>query len=112
MQEKYLAALNLSPAMPEILLAIGAMVLLMIGVFSREKSTVTITGLAIALLIVAGVFVFNGSNETISTFDGAFIVDPFANYMKILTLIGSIAAIAMSIAFIRREKFDHFEYPI
>lgn len=112
MQEKYLAALNLSPAMPEIILAVGAMVLLMIGVFSKEKSTVTITGLAIALLIVAGVFVFNGSGETITTFDGAFIIDPFANYMKILTLIGSIAAIAMSIAFIRREKFDHFEYPI
>lgn len=112
MQEQFLAALNLSPAMPEIILAIGAMVLLMIGVFIKEQTTVTITGLAIALLIVAGIFVYNASGETISTFDGAFVVDPFASFMKILTLIGSIAAIAMSIAFIRHEKFDRFEYPI
>lgn len=112
MQEKFLAALNLTPAMPELILAVGAMVLLMIGVFSKSKSTATVTGLSIALLIAAGIVIFTSGSETVTTFDGSFVVDPFANYMKILTLIGSIAAIAMSIAFIRREGFDKFEYPI
>jgi len=112
MQEQFLSALSLLPAMPEIVLALGAIALLMIGVFSREKSTATITGLAVALLFAAGVFVVNGSSEATATFDGAFVVDPFSNFMKILTLIGSISAIAMSIAFVRYEKFDRFEYPV
>lgn len=112
MQDKYLEALNIMPAMPEVVMAVGAMALLMIGVFNSEKSTNTVTGLAIALLAVAGILVVNGSGETIEIFDGAFVVDPFSNLMKILTLVGSIAAIAMSIGFVRREKFDRFEYPV
>ena len=112
MQDKYLEALNLMPAMPEVAMAVGAMALLMIGVFTSEKSTNTVTGLSIALLIVAGILVVNGGSETVEIFDGAFVVDPFSNLMKVLTLIGSIAAIAMSIGFVRREKFDRFEYPI
>ena len=112
MQDKYLEALNIMPAMPEVVMAVGAMALLMVGVFTSEKSTNTVTGLAIALLVVAGILVINGGGETVEIFDGAFVVDPFSNLMKILTLIGSIAAIAMSVGFVRREKFDRFEYPI
>ncbi|MEP3233024.1 MAG: NADH-quinone oxidoreductase subunit NuoN [Hyphomicrobiales bacterium] len=112
MQDKYLEALNIMPAMPEVVMAVGAMALLMIGVFTNEKSTNTVTGLAIALLVVSGILVMNGGGETVEIFDGAFVVDPFSNLMKILTLVGSIAAIAMSVGFVRREKFDRFEYPI
>ena len=112
MQDKYLEALNVMPAMPEVVMAVGAMALLMVGVFTSEKSTNTVTGLSIALLVVAGILVVNGGSETVAIFDGAFVVDPFSNLMKVLTLIGSIAAIAMSIGFVRREKFDRFEYPI
>ncbi|MEP1441492.1 MAG: NADH-quinone oxidoreductase subunit NuoN [Hyphomicrobiales bacterium] len=112
MQDKYLEALNIMPAMPEVVMAVGAMALLMVGVFTSGKSTNTVTGLSIALLVVAGILVVNGGGETIEIFDGAFVVDPFSNLMKVLTLIGSIAAIAMSIGFVRREKFDRFEYPI
>ena len=49
-----LASLQLS--MPELILAVGAMALLMIGVFSGEKSATTVTGLAVALLIIAGLW--------------------------------------------------------
>ncbi|MEP0941590.1 MAG: NADH-quinone oxidoreductase subunit NuoN, partial [Rhizobiaceae bacterium] len=38
--------------------------------------------------------------------------DPFARLMKILVLIGSGVAIAMSVGFARLENFDRFEYPI
>src|SRR3546814_8846482 len=47
--ELLLASLQLS--MPEIILAVGALALLMIGVFSGDKSAPTVTGLAVALLI-------------------------------------------------------------
>lgn len=112
MQEAYLNALNLAPALPEIMLAIGALMLLMLGVFSKENANVTVTGLSIALLIAVAIFVLSDRDQTITTFDGSFVVDPFSSFMKILTLGGSVATIAMSIGFARREKFDRFEYPV
>jgi NADH-quinone oxidoreductase subunit N len=42
--ETFLVSLHLST--PELILAVGAMVLLMIGVFTGEKSSGLITGLA------------------------------------------------------------------
>jgi hypothetical protein len=41
---------DLMPALPEIVLAIGAMVMLMLGVFRRSDNTNLITGLSIGLL--------------------------------------------------------------
>ncbi len=102
---------NLALAMPELLLAGGSMILLMIGVYSGESSTRVVTGLSVALIILAGVWLVwvPGTGEA---FHGAFVMDPFARLMKILVLIGSSVAIAMSVGFARLENFDRFEYPI
>lgn len=102
---------SLTLATPELILAVGAMVLLMIGVFSGERANTTVTGLAIALLIGAGgwMLVFTGDGEA---FGGAFVSDPFARFMKVLTLIGSVVTLIMSVGFAREEKFDKFEYPV
>jgi NADH-quinone oxidoreductase subunit N len=102
---------SLAPLTAELLLAVGAMVLLMFGVFSGERSAPTITGIAVALLAVAVLMLAVMDNNG-TTFDGAFIMDPFARFMKVLTLIGSGVAIAMSVGYARAEKFERFEYPI
>src|SRR5690606_21257314 len=96
---------------PELILAVGALALLMIGVFSGERASSTVTGLATALLIAAGAWmlVFVGDGEA---FDGAFVSDPFARLMKLLTLAGSVLTLIMSVGFNREEKFDKFEYPV
>ena len=44
---------SLGLASPELIVAIGAMVLLMIGVYSGERAGTTVTGLAVATLIGA-----------------------------------------------------------
>lgn len=102
---------DLSLIGPEIILALAAMALLMIGVFRGDRSSSLVTGLAIAAIAIAGLwliwFTDNGS-----AFSGAFVLDPFARLMKILALIGSGVAIAMSVTFARLEKFDRFEYPV
>ncbi|WP_319531682.1 NADH-quinone oxidoreductase subunit NuoN [uncultured Cohaesibacter sp.] len=103
---------DLMPALPEILLAVGAMVLLMIGVFGGERTSQVVTGLAVALLIIAGAILLLNPNSTATTFNGAFIQDPFARLMKILVLIGSGLALAMSVAYARAEKFETIEYPV
>ncbi|MCB1438690.1 MAG: NADH-quinone oxidoreductase subunit NuoN [Nitratireductor sp.] len=101
---------NLALASPELWLSAGAMALLMIGVFVNRSSAAIVTGLAIALIVVAG---FSLSRlSTGEAMHGAFILDNFAIFMKFLALIGSGVTIAMSINFMREEKFEKFEYPI
>ena len=96
---------------PELWLGIGAMVLLMIGVFGRRNATTLVTGLAVALIVVAGVSLWRAPDD-VTALHGAFILDPFAKFMKMLALVGSAVTIAMSVNFMRREKFEKFEYPI
>ena len=102
---------NLSLATPELVLAVGAMAVLLIGVVIGEGSTRVVTGLCVALLLVSAVWlVVDGSDG--SAFQNAFLMDPFARLMKLLVLFGSGVAIAMSVGFAREDNFDRFEYPI
>ncbi len=54
---------SLSLTTPELIIAIGALVLLMVGAYSREASSGAITGLAVAILIVAGGWMLFVSGE-------------------------------------------------
>ena len=102
---------NLMLLGPELILVIGAMVLLMIGAYAGKNSTSLITGLSIALVAAAGIVLIwmTGTGEAMH---GAFILDPFAKFMKTLVLIGSGVSIAMSVTFSRMSGFDRFEFPI
>ncbi|MCK5932323.1 NADH dehydrogenase subunit N [Fulvimarina manganoxydans] len=96
---------------PELIMAIGAMILLMVGVFLGEKSTQTVTGLAVALVIITALWlVFVTPNGV--AFGGSFIQDSFASFMKMLVLIGSGAAIVMSVGYAETERFNRFEFPV
>jgi NADH-quinone oxidoreductase subunit N len=99
-------------ALPEILLAVGAMAFLMLGVFRKKEPAALINGLCIALLLAVGAVVLFGTSGTVLAFGDSFIVDPFARFMKLLTLGGSAVAILLSIHFMRAERIARFEYPI
>ena len=102
---------SLSLLAPELILAVGAMVLLMIGVYSSERSYGVVNALAVLLLVAAGGWMLFASAEG-QAFGGAFVFDPFARFMKLLTLVGSALTLVMSTGFAREQKFDKFEYPV
>ena len=104
-------AANFAIALPELILACGAMALLMLGVFTRKSRGELVLWLAVLLLVIAGFFVLGGSG-TATAFGGSFIVDPFARFLKLLTLIGAAVALLMSIDFWREEGGLKFEYPV
>ena len=107
--ELLFASLQLS--IPELMLAGGAMVLLMIGVFAGEQSSNLVNGLAVALLIAAGLVLVLVTGDG-AAYNNAFLSDPFARFMKVLTLIGSITAMVMSVGHAREERIDRFEFPV
>src|SRR6266849_6446011 len=102
----------LLPALPEIVLAIGAMVLLMVGAFRGEQTAKVIEGAAILLLVLTGLIVVLLPAGKLVTFGGSFIVDGFARFLKLLALAGSAAAILMSSNYLALEKRETFEYSI
>ncbi len=100
------------PLLPEILLGLGALALLMLGVFRGHLAAEVVDFAAIVLLAVVGVVVLVLPAGKLVTFGGSFVVDDFARFLKILALIASAAAIFMSIDYVQRERQQRFEYSV
>jgi NADH-quinone oxidoreductase subunit N len=103
---------NLLPVLPEIVLGLGAMTLLMFGAYRGESSVRSVDGAAIGLLIAVGIIVLMLPGDKLVAFGGSFVVDGFGRFLKILSLIGSAAAIIMSLDYAAQEKQQKFEYSI
>ncbi|WP_417463598.1 NADH-quinone oxidoreductase subunit NuoN [Kordiimonas sp.] len=103
----------LLPVLPELILAIGAMLLLMLGVFQGDKSYSQIANLSVVLLIVTAFVMFTqvGGDRQL-TFGGMFVTDAFAVFAKTLVFVGSGIAILMSSAYLKQMNIAKFEYPI
>ena len=103
---------SLVPVLPEIILAVGAMALLMLGLYRTPRTETLIDALSIILLVVAGIAVVLLPEGKLVTFGGSFVVDTFARFLKVLAIAGSAAAILMSIDYDRREGQQRFEYSV
>ncbi len=100
-------------ARPEIALAVMAMILLMLGVFRRNRNADLINTFSLLALAVAGFLViFSTGAGRVETFGGAFIVDDLARVMKALVIFASALALIMSVHFMKWEKIERFEYPL
>ncbi|HWN49970.1 MAG TPA: NADH-quinone oxidoreductase subunit NuoN [Xanthobacteraceae bacterium] len=105
-------AFDLYPALPELLLAGGAMVLLMIGAYEGNRATAPVLRYAVALLLLAGIAIAAMPDDRLVAFGGSFVVDGFAKFLKILALIGSAGTLLMSGDFLHSPRRHKFEYPI
>jgi len=104
----------LTAAMPEIVLALGAMVLLMVGVFSDKKKAFDITNkLGMVLIVLVGIVLLTQVDASRQlTFGGMFVSDSFAIYAKVLVLIGSLAALFMASRYLQSENIARFEFVV
>jgi NADH-quinone oxidoreductase subunit N len=105
------AGYQLLPVLPELVLAAGAMALLMVGAY-RAGTTGLVTGLALVLLVIVGLLELMLPAGKLTTFSGSFIVDDFARFLKILALIGSAATLVLSMEFLADPSRRIFEFAI
>ncbi len=104
---------DLSLLIPELLLAGGAMALLMLGVFMKgEGASRLVQWLTVVLLAGAGLaalFLVSGEGQA---FGGSFIFDGLARFSKVA--IGVVAAIALLLAmpYLKAEKLGKIEYSV
>ncbi len=103
----------LAHSLPEAVLAVGALALLMLGVFrARDGRDWIISELAIGLLGVAFLLLFVDIGAPAVVWGGSFIDDSFGRFMKGLALLGAIGSLFLSLDYMRRESIDFFEFPV
>jgi NADH-quinone oxidoreductase subunit N len=101
-----------APIFPELFIVLASMVLLLWGVFHRYGAGFSISIVSILVLAGAAFLIVTQPQATEELFNGAFVNDSFARFMKILTLAGSAFAIILSFDYMRRERLLRFEYPV
>ena len=102
----------LAHTLPELILAGGALVLLMMGAYKGTKGDWIISELAIAILGVAFLTLFTQLDGKALIWDGAFVDDAYGRFMKGLALVGALVSLLLSREYMAREKIDQFEFPV
>jgi len=102
--------MNWTLALPEIVLACCAMLILIFGVFQKKNPAFICTMLALGALVIAGVMLL-GTNRG-AAYNGLFVVDDFATYTKLLIILGAGFSAILSIDYNVREGISRFEFPV
>ncbi len=106
--------IDLSTALPlaasEITLTVGALVLLVAGAFSGDRSARGVSIAAVALLVSGAAIAATGPLGT--AFNGAFVADPLAVYGKVAIYLTAAVAVVLGGGWMQRERIAKIEYPI
>ena len=103
---------NLAVLLPELILAVSAMGLLMLGAVRGDRDMGVISFLAVVAIAVAAYVLLAGGGGTDVAFGGALVVDGFARFAKVLVLLGSALTLIMSQDYMHTVKLVRFEFPI
>ena len=94
---------------PELILAVGALLLLMIGVFRGDRSLVPLSWVAVGILTLAGVNLLAGQG---TAFGGLYIADSFSTFFKVLILAGTAVSMILALPYLKGTPSARFEYPV
>ena len=103
-----------APLLPEIIVSVGAIALMVLGVVGREgqDGNETVGWMAMLVLAVAAIALLKTPVGISPLFNGAFVVDAFARFMKLLVLAGSAFALLLAFDYFRFSQSYKFELPV
>jgi NADH-quinone oxidoreductase subunit N len=111
MQSDVLSLASLAPAYPELLLAIGAVAVLLVAVFFKTDRSRLIAGASIILLAAVLVVILTQPGDAV-LFNGAFISDAFSRYMKALVVGASGLTLLISMSSAKENGIAKFEHSV
>lgn len=104
---------DLSILLPEILLAVAAMALLMLGAYGgQEKQTRTVHWVSVGVLTFIGLWIALDGNGTATAFNGSFVDDAYGRFAKVLILLSTAIMLVLGESYLSRRGVMRFEYPI
>ena len=97
--------------MPEIILSIFSMFIIMVGVFSKQKSISSfLLWLTCFVLVLTAIWVLIGVPDDSYAFNGAFRADGFSILFKVCILLSAAIVLAMSKDYLERTNLLNYEY--
>jgi NADH-quinone oxidoreductase subunit N len=105
---------NLMMTLPEVVLAIGAILLMLVSAWGGAASTRAVSWTAVAVLAGAGVALIGPASAGGVAYDGLYRADAFAAFAKALIYLATAVSIVMAPGFFARTAGDDLrpEYPV
>ncbi|MEP4989748.1 MAG: NADH-quinone oxidoreductase subunit NuoN [Paracoccaceae bacterium] len=106
-------AADLNVILPEIILAVFAMLALLGAVYSsKDDMAPTLVWVTAALMTGLGIWIGMAGSGTTVVFNGMFIDDGFGRFAKVTLLLSAAAVLVMSQEYMQRRGLLRFEYPL
>ena len=104
---------DLTTVLPELLLAVAAMALLMLGAYGGEdRRASTILRLCSGLLIASAIWIVTMDAPATEAFGGTFSDDGYSRFAKILILLSAGWMMLLGERFLERQGMLKFEFPV
>ena len=97
---------------PEVVLAAGALVLLLIGTFRGDRALPGLSWGAVLLFGLAALTILDRGGTRALVWNGLYVADGFADYLKLLILLGASACVLLALPHLSRPSAARFEYPV
>jgi len=106
-------AADLIIILPEIVLAVYAMLALLVAVYSSKDGLAPLlVWLTAALMAGLAIWIGMTGEGTHVAFNGMFVEDGFARFAKVTLLLSGAAVLVMSEEYMQRRGLLRFEYPL
>ncbi|URW76574.1 NADH-quinone oxidoreductase subunit NuoN [Sphingomonas donggukensis] len=105
---------NLLMILPELVLTIGALVLMLVAAWGGQASTRAVSWTAVAVLAGAAISLGGPATSGATAFDGLYRADAFAGFAKMLIYGATAVSIIIAPGFFARTSGDDLrpEYPV
>jgi len=104
---------DLNIILPEIVLAVFAMLALVGAVYTgKDKVAPLLVWASAVLMLLMAIWIVTTGADTRVAFSGMFIDDAFSRFAKVVILVSASAVLLMSEGYMARHKLLRFEYPV
>jgi NADH-quinone oxidoreductase subunit N len=103
---------SLALTAPELILSVGAIVLMLVAAYAGDKATRFVSAASVALLAAAGLSLTGVAGSGGSAFGGLYSADAFGAFAKVLVYIAAAVSILIAPRWFEREDRLRAEYPV
>ncbi len=104
---------DISTFLPEILLALYALVALLFGAYGgKDRTAPLLVWVTAAVMVVLAVWIGGTTGDARLAFGGAVVNDGFARFAKVVILLSGASVLVMSQDYMARHGLLRFEYPL
>ncbi|PHQ83054.1 MAG: NADH-quinone oxidoreductase subunit NuoN [Thalassobium sp.] len=106
-------SVDMQTVLPEIALAVFAMLALLAGVYTgKDKTAPLMVWVTSAVFVLIAAVIGYGGSGTTTAFGGTFVDDAFARFAKVVILLSAAAVLLMSQDYMTKRGLLRFEYPL